>query len=737
MASKVYAIAFQLGAKLASSFGSAFSTASNDIKKLENQTKQANKSFFSLGSGAKKVFGVAAGLVGGISLAAAAKESVTLASDLVEVQNVVDTTFGGGASKINAWSKTALNSFGLSELQAKQFTGTLGAMMKSSGITGKGLVDMSENLTGLAGDFASFYNLPIEEAFEKIRSGISGETEPLKSLGINMDVTNLKAFALSQGIHKSWDSMSQAEQTQLRYNYLMKVSKDTQGDFAKTNKTFANQVRIAQTNLAQMGATIGTKLLPVLNKMLLAFNTGGMGSAGKVLNIVFKDMGSAISFVQQHLTTFKAVLAGVGSAIAAIKIANFVQGFKSLESVIKLVKGFQKVSATFQLVRMGAVGFGGALEFLIGPVGIAAVAIGLLVAAGYLLYKNWGTITKAVSNNWKWLGNQASAIFKGIGKSISNNITYIKNTVSNVFKSIGTVIGNAWKSIVKAITSSPIFKVVEAIFKGILAVVIVAGYNIYKAVTSVWKSISTAVSGALKAVWKVVTSIWNSIYSSISSVLSRIWSVIVTIWNSIYSSVSSVLTTIWSFIVSVWNSIYGSISSVVTTIYNTIISGFNSAYSGVTSIFQNMYNTVVSIFQGIWDAIKSIINSGIGMINGFIGGVNSAISVANKVPGVHIGTVGTIPQLASGGYIQHRPGGILANIGEGSEDEIVSPVSKLKSILGSTSIQKPQIVYSPQIIIQGSASKNDVMEALSMSQSEFNRMAENFFKNKQRLSFEQ
>ncbi len=93
----------------------------------------------------------------------------------------------------------------------------------------------------------------------------------------------------------------------------------------------------------------------------------------------------------------------------------------------------------------------------------------------------------------------------------------------------------------------------------------------------------------------------------------------------------------------------------------------------------------------------------------------------------------------NGGYIKHRPGGILANIGEGKEDEIVSPVSKLKSIIGSnntSNIQQPTFVYSPQVTIMGNASKDDINEALSMSQSEFNRMAENFFKNKQRLSFD-
>ena len=161
----------------------------------------------------------------------------------------------------------ASKNFGLTELQAKQFTGTLGAMMKSSGITGESLNTMSMDLAGLSADFASFYNLGHEEAFEKIRSAISGETEPMKALGINMSVTNMEAYALAKGINKSWNEMTQAEQTTLRYNYLMEKGADASGDFAKTLDTsLANQLRVAKNEITSLCGEIGQNLLPsVLN----------------------------------------------------------------------------------------------------------------------------------------------------------------------------------------------------------------------------------------------------------------------------------------------------------------------------------------------------------------------------------------------------------------------------------------------------------------------------------------
>ena len=202
-----------------------------------------------------------------------AKQAITAASDLEEVQNVVDVTFGeSGAGKIEAWAKKAGTQFGLTETQAKRFTSTLGAMMKSAGMAGPEIVNMSTDLAGLAADMASFYNLDFETAFQKIRSGISGETEPLKQLGINMSVANLQAFALEKGITKAFDKMSQGEQTVLRYQYLMQATADAQGDFARTSDGYANSMRIFETNIETLKTKLGGLLIPAVSETVGKLN---------------------------------------------------------------------------------------------------------------------------------------------------------------------------------------------------------------------------------------------------------------------------------------------------------------------------------------------------------------------------------------------------------------------------------------------------------------------------------
>lgn len=201
------------------------------------------------------------------------KDAVQAASDLAEVQNVVDVTFGdAGAAKIEAWAKKAGEQFGLTETQAKRFTSTLGAMMKSAGMSGDEITEMSTDLAGLAADMASFYNLDFDTAFQKIRSGISGETEPLKQLGINMSEANLNAFALQKGLEKTFAQMTQGEKTILRYQYLMQATSDAQGDFARTSDGFANATRMLETNIESLKAKLGTVLLPVINEVVGAIN---------------------------------------------------------------------------------------------------------------------------------------------------------------------------------------------------------------------------------------------------------------------------------------------------------------------------------------------------------------------------------------------------------------------------------------------------------------------------------
>lgn len=225
-----------------------------------------------VGGAFKKLGLIVAGAFAVNSIKEFGKEAINLASDLAEVQNVVNVTFGSMTNQINNWSSNLIESFGLSELSGKRYVSTMGAMLKSSGVTGEAMKQMSVKMTELSADMASFYNITNDEAFYKVFSGLTGEIEPLKQLGVNMSVVNMEAYAMTQGINKSWMKMTQQEQTLLRYGYLLKVTADAQGDFARNGQSWANQVRMMSEQWNIFKGTMGAGFINMLTPILRGLN---------------------------------------------------------------------------------------------------------------------------------------------------------------------------------------------------------------------------------------------------------------------------------------------------------------------------------------------------------------------------------------------------------------------------------------------------------------------------------
>lgn len=200
------------------------------------------------------------------------KDAITFSSDMIEVRNVIQGVFRDSSSEIQDFAKTAISSFGLTELQATKMTGVFGGILTSSGVASDSVALMSKNLTALAGDIASFYNLTQDESFKKLTSAITGETEAIRSLGVNMTVANLEAYALTQGITEQWRNLDYATQQTLRYNYIMQQLAMTQGDFARTSGTWANQVRLLSSNWQQFLSIVGGAAIQVFYPVVVVLN---------------------------------------------------------------------------------------------------------------------------------------------------------------------------------------------------------------------------------------------------------------------------------------------------------------------------------------------------------------------------------------------------------------------------------------------------------------------------------
>jgi len=200
------------------------------------------------------------------------KQAVSAATELQNAQKSLDATFGRSGA-VEQWASDAAENFGLTEAKAKSCLSEMGNLLNSAGIAGDALADMSTDLTGLAADMAEFYGTDFESAFQRIKQGVNGMTEPLKQFGINMSKANLEAFALSKGVTKTFDEMSQGEQTMLRYQYLLQETADAQGAFAASSDDYTAGLAKLEAGMANLTASIGALLVPALSSAVDWLNT--------------------------------------------------------------------------------------------------------------------------------------------------------------------------------------------------------------------------------------------------------------------------------------------------------------------------------------------------------------------------------------------------------------------------------------------------------------------------------
>lgn len=244
--------------------------SSQIVNQLTGASNKAAKQATSIFSGMGKK------IAGALSIAAFAKftkDCIEVGSNVTEVQNVVDTAFGDLSRQADLWASNAMTNFGLSELSAKKYMGVFGQMSNAMGITGQAALDMAEDVTGLTGDVASFYNLSTDEAYTKLKSIWTGETETLKDLGVVMTQTNLDQYALNNGFGKTTAKMTEQEKVMLQYQYVTSALSNATGDFVKTQDSWANQTRILSLRFEQLKASLGKGFIALFTPILRGLNT--------------------------------------------------------------------------------------------------------------------------------------------------------------------------------------------------------------------------------------------------------------------------------------------------------------------------------------------------------------------------------------------------------------------------------------------------------------------------------
>lgn len=259
--------------------------------------------------------------VAGVAVAAGLWKATQAASDLDESVSKSGVVFGEAADRVQAWSATAADAFGQSQRQALEAAGTFGNLFTSMGFGSDQSADMSMKLVQLASDLASFNNIDPTEALDALRSGLVGETEPMRRLGVNMNEATLRAEALALGLDASTSTLTPAVKAQAAYSLILKQTKNAQGDFTRTADGLANSQRTAKARFEDAAAALGDALVPV------------MADAAKAISALLGWFNDLPGPVKTAVTWLTAV--GGAAAVLAPKLVAVGSAIKTVDAAVK------------------------------------------------------------------------------------------------------------------------------------------------------------------------------------------------------------------------------------------------------------------------------------------------------------------------------------------------------------------------------------------------------------------
>lgn len=671
-------------------------------KELNSLQSQVNKTQKSVDKSTNKISSGFSKLTKAVSLTAITvglykfgKAAVNAASDLQEVQNVVDVAFGKMSSEVDEFAKNASQKFGLSELQAKQFASTFMAMSNGMGIAAETGKAMSLTLTQLAGDMASFYNVSQDVADTALNSVFTGETETLKKFGVVMTEANLSAYAMSKGITKAYSDMTQAEKVILRYSFVLNSTKNAQGDYARTCNNWANQVRLLKNQFTDLLAIIGGAFMKVLTPVI------------QVINLLLQKIITLANVIAEAFggTGIKEIKASTGDASSSTEDMsnNLSDSNKEAKKLKSTLAGFDQLNVLSDPSDSSSSGSGGVGTGV--DSNIAALATETYdVEPDYSSTAKFDAYCKSISDIFhKWFDNlpkleinfdgaQALADIEKIGLDITNVIagwgSFVITIGINILNdlNIGQLV-NDFLSLVSSITglASTLTDILVPAFESFYGVALkpIVEWvgeklsNAFKFAKGVIDDFATfleehkeGIQGWIELIGKVVNILWKVI----EPIADVVWETFKGIILALYEAVKFVLgaftdlgellnnilddpqhafeyfvdfvkerfLAVGDYISGLFESVkivFKGIAEFAVTRFKQMIEGGKAAVTGIKDAFKSIPNWFKEKFTEAWTNVKNVFSKGgkvftgikDGILNGLKAVVNALIKGMNKV----------------------------------------------------------------------------------------------------------
>lgn len=523
-----------------------------------------------------------------------ATESITAASDLNETVSKVGVVFGDQAQKVVDFGKNAATSMGMSENAALTAAGTYGNLFRSMGMTNETSADMSMSLVKLAGDLASFNNQDPSEVLEKLRAGLTGESEPLKSLGININEDIIKQEALNMGLIKGKEKLTAAAKAQAVYALMLKQTSLAQGDFARTSEGMANQQRIFDANMENTKALLGSAFLPVVNMAMQGINALFANPA------VQQGMQNFVQWVQGIISAFKE---GFQFAEGGGFIGHVLDGVINVLSeanigydwVLDLQTWINKVPGIFATV------FGQVM---------AVVQPALDILAGWW-QENGYTVMTTLSSMWA----SVQQAFNSIVAAVMNIIAIISPMVQMFLTSMAqwwadngvqimATVQVLWAAVANLISAAAglITAIVGFLVRNIMAFWTAHGAEIMTFLTGLWTFIIglfTTVTQTVALIFEAFTALLNGDTEEFSAKMQQAWQFL---WDAIRGAAEVAWAALSAWFQGIILAIIGFFSNTNWgQIGDNIIKGI---WSGLSSGWSWLTEKVAELAAALFDAAK-------------------------------------------------------------------------------------------------------------------------------------
>lgn len=589
-----------------------------------------------------------------------AKEGIELASQLEEVQNVVEVSFGNMTQDVEEFSKKALYSLGMSELTAKKMASTFMAMSNSMGISAKDGRNMALQLTALAADMASFYNVSQDVAQTALNSIFTGETETLKKFGIVLTETNLKAFALSRGITKSYSSMTEAEKVALRYNYVLQATANAQGDFARTSGSWANQTRLLKEQLNILKTALGQILIAVILPLVKALNAllSFIISIGRAIGSLFGKKTGMVKTISDA-NTITGGLAGKADSVGdGFEKAN--QSAKKLQRTIAAFDELNVLNPKDQGSSSADLSGGGGFDL-----GIPEYDYNAELGKANSFFDK---LEQAVANFFNKIKNSP------FGQWLSSTIKLIGQTFKNIYdtilkpiiENIGNSFSNLWNEHLK-----PFFGELGELL-GNIGIILLAQLDMFLIfINFLVDTFGPVISDIFNIVWNTIMEVVGNIIDIVKDVMS--------IFNGLIEFLANIFTGQWE------------------DALNNLVDIGKDAFRLLVDVIRVPVNIIIGILNTIARAFVEVVNWIVRAIN------KIHVEIPDWVPFVGGKSIGFnlrevqytgIPYMANGGVVSSPT---LAMIGEyagaSQNPEIITPQNILRETIDASNSNMVSALY--------------------------------------------